>query len=117
MRVLVPVTLPDNDLDWTIWPERCEPLGPAAIGDADAVLVPALAVAVDGTRLGRGGGSYDRALPRRGNAALVAAVLFDGETVATLPREAWDEPVSAVVSPSGWTAVGGQRNTGVRDAI
>jgi 5-formyltetrahydrofolate cyclo-ligase len=29
------------------------------------------------------------------------ALLFDGELVAELPREPWDEPVTAVITPSG----------------
>ena len=107
VRVLVPVTLPDRDLDW-----RCEErtLGVEAVGTADVVLVPALAVARDGTRLGRGGGSYDRALSRVPAGVPVAALLFDGELVDALPREPWDRPVDAVVTPAGWRELG---NTGV----
>jgi 5-formyltetrahydrofolate cyclo-ligase len=107
-RVLVPVTLPDRDLDWVDWTPtgRAQPLGTDAIGRADAVLVPALAVAADGTRLGRGGGSYDRALPRVSAGAVRAALLFDGEFVPLLPRDSWDRPVSAAVSPSGWIDLG-----------
>ncbi len=106
VRVLVPVTLPDRDLDWTAWPDTVL-LGPHAVAEADAVLVPALAAATDdGTRLGRGGGSYDRALGRRRADAVVAALLYDGETVSVLPSDPWDVPVAAVVTPSGWTAVG-----------
>jgi 5-formyltetrahydrofolate cyclo-ligase len=63
------------------------------------VLVPALAVDDRGNRLGRGGGSYDRALARA--AGLTIAVLYDGERVAALPTEPHDIPVQAVVSPSG----------------
>ncbi|MBE7188545.1 MAG: 5-formyltetrahydrofolate cyclo-ligase [Jatrophihabitans endophyticus] len=106
VRVLVPVTLADRDLDWTAWPGPSDALGTAAIARADAVLVPAFAVATDGTRLGRGGGSYDRALPRARRDATIAAVLFDGELVDTLPREPWDVPVTSVVSPGGWVSVG-----------
>ncbi|MGI8761179.1 MAG: 5-formyltetrahydrofolate cyclo-ligase, partial [Jatrophihabitantaceae bacterium] len=73
-----------------------------AVAAADAVLVPALAVARDGTRLGRGGGSYDRALLRRRPGAPAAALLFDGELLDALPREQWDVPVQAVVLPAGW---------------
>lgn len=107
VRVLVPLTLPDRDLDWTAWPDVETPLGTAAIGNADAILVPALAVAADGTRLGRGGGSYDRALPRRRMSAVTAALLFTGETVPELPRDPWDVPVAAVVTPDGWTELDG----------
>ncbi|HEV7206272.1 MAG TPA: 5-formyltetrahydrofolate cyclo-ligase [Jatrophihabitans sp.] len=101
VRVLVPITQPDRDLDWTVWGADGDGLGPAAIATADAVLVPALAVARDGTRLGRGGGSYDRALRRARPAAPRIALLFDGELVAALPREEWDEPVTEVVTPAG----------------
>ncbi len=110
VRVLVPVLLPDNDLDWAEWDARSgasgAPVGVREIEAADAVLVPALAVARDGTRLGRGGGSYDRALRRARPGAVVVALLFDGELVDALPRDEWDVPVTAVVLPSGWHAVG-----------
>lgn len=106
VRVLVPLVLPDLDLDWAPWqPDTATwgaALGPDAVSAADAVLVPALAVATDGTRLGRGGGSYDRALHRARPGAVVAALLFDGELRSALPQDAWDRRVSAVVTPSGW---------------
>jgi 5-formyltetrahydrofolate cyclo-ligase len=105
VRVLVPVTLPDRDLDWVALPGD-EPLSVDAIATVDAVLVPALAVAADGTRLGRGGGSYDRALRRVASGVAVAALLYDGEVVAHLPRDEWDMPVTAYVTPgSGWRAI------------
>ncbi len=105
VRVLVPLMLADRDLDWVEWTPagRGPPLGKPAVGKADVVFVPALAVAADGTRLGRGGGSYDRALPRRRTGVAAVALLHADEQVATLPAEAWDAPVDAVVSPAGWT--------------
>lgn len=106
VRVLVPVLLADRDLDWTEWGAAGQragaTLGVAAIGQANALLVPALAVARDGTRLGRGGGSYDRVLRRVSAGVPVAALLFDGELVDDLPRDDWDMPVTAVVTPTGW---------------
>ena len=106
VRVLVPVLLADRDLDWAEWDGLPgAPLGPEAIADADAVLAPALAVASDGTRLGRGGGSYDRALARVRADAEVAALLFDDELVDALPSDPWDVRVRAVVTPTGWRAI------------
>ncbi len=106
VRLLVPVTLPDRDLDWVALPGD-RPVGMAGIGAADAVLVPALAVAADGTRLGRGGGSYDRALARSRPGVPIAALLYDQEFVAELPRDPWDRPVTAYVTPSGgWCEIG-----------
>jgi 5-formyltetrahydrofolate cyclo-ligase len=101
VRVLVPVLLPDLDLDWTPW-GSAEPLGPGAIGRCDAVLAPALAVAPGGARLGRGGGSYDRALARRRRDALVLALVYAEEVLDELPAEAWDEPVDEAVTPAGF---------------
>ncbi|MEU0788401.1 5-formyltetrahydrofolate cyclo-ligase [Streptomyces sp. NPDC006173] len=122
VRVLLPVLLPDNDLDWGVYegagslaPVRhgtrmalLEPagerLGPEAVRDADAVLLPGLAVDGRGMRLGRGGGSYDRVLARLERAdadpALVV-LLYDAEVVDRVPAEAHDRPVHAVVTPSG----------------
>ena len=102
--VIVPVTLPDRDLDWAEW----TPAGPGnllgvdAVAGAGLVLAPALAVARDGTRLGRGGGSYDRALARCAPGAVIAALVFDDEIVSALPHDEWDVPVQAAVTPAGW---------------
>jgi 5-formyltetrahydrofolate cyclo-ligase len=105
-RVLVPVLMPDRDLDWAEWGAAGAPpglpTGVDAIASADAILVPALAVARDGARLGRGGGSYDRALARVPERVPVAALLYDGELVDELPQDPWDRRVTAVVTPSGW---------------
>jgi 5-formyltetrahydrofolate cyclo-ligase len=81
-------------------------LGPTAIGAADVVVVPALAVARDGIRLGRGGGYYDRALRHARDDAVLVALLFDEELVDELPTEPHDRRVTAVVTPSGgWQAL------------
>jgi 5-formyltetrahydrofolate cyclo-ligase len=105
VEVLVPVLLADKDLDWTLWSsveDGARPsLGVDAITRADAILVPALAVAADGTRLGRGGGSYDRALGRVAGIP-IAALLYVDEVVERLPADPWDRRVTAVVTPAGW---------------
>jgi 5-formyltetrahydrofolate cyclo-ligase len=71
----------------------------AAVARADAVLVPALAVDRAGNRLGRGGGSYDRALARVGPLIPLIALLYDDELVDRVPVEGHDLPVRAVVRP------------------
>ncbi|MGW6055249.1 5-formyltetrahydrofolate cyclo-ligase [Streptomyces sp. NPDC055189] len=121
-RVLLPVLLADNDLDWAAYagagslarvqrPGKMEllepsgaPLGPDAVVAADAVLLPGLAVDEHGMRLGRGGGSYDRVLARLGRAGAdpaLVVLLYDTEVVGRVPREPHDKPVHAVVTPSG----------------
>ncbi|APE22177.1 MULTISPECIES: 5-formyltetrahydrofolate cyclo-ligase [Streptomyces] len=123
VRVLLPVLLPDNDLDWAAYegPERLakagrgllEPtgprLGPEAVCAADAVLLPGLAVDARGMRLGRGGGSYDRVLARltrAGTDPALVVLLYADEVVARVPEEPHDHPVHAVVTPAGVTRFG-----------
>ena len=113
-RVLLPVVPADGrELAWAVDTGRLatgrygllEPVGPrlgaTAVGTADVVVVPALAVARNGIRLGRGGGYYDRALQHARPQAVVVALLFDDEFVDELPTEPHDRRVSAVVTPSG----------------
>ena len=111
IRVLVPITLPDFDLDWHDAGDATEaPLGPDAVALADVVLAPGLAVDHHGTRMGQGGGCYDRALPRRRAGTAVVVVLHPGELVdpaeASLPRRPYDQPVDAVVTAEGVTDLG-----------
>src|SRR5215467_6237183 len=111
--VLLPVLLPDGDLDWATYegPESLV-LGPrgllqpggdrrgvTAICSADLVVVPALAVDRAGRRLGRGGGSYDRALARVGPAILTVALLYDGELLDEVPADGHDQLVRAAALP------------------
>lgn len=108
-EVIVPIVLADRDLDWGVWTLTRQarlPLGLAAIESAALILVPALAVDGAGRRLGRGGGSYDRALLRANRAAVVAALLFDGELIEQVPADDWDVPVTAAVTPTGWQDFG-----------
>ncbi|MCD4527355.1 5-formyltetrahydrofolate cyclo-ligase [Nocardioides sp. cx-173] len=114
-RILLPVLLPDGDLDWAAYagdaalmPARygmLEPAGPRlgvdAIATPDAVLVPGLAVSDTGLRLGRGGGSYDRALARVPAGTFTCVLLYDDEVGREVPVEAHDRAVTAAVSPAG----------------
>ena len=113
-RVLLPVVPAEGRaLGWAVDTGRLAPgrfgvleplgprLGPTAIGAAEVVVVPALAVARDGVRLGRGGGYYDRALAQVRRDAVLVAVVFDDELVDELPVEPHDVHVSAVVTPGG----------------
>ncbi|QNP67378.1 5-formyltetrahydrofolate cyclo-ligase [Streptomyces genisteinicus] len=117
-RVLLPVLMPDNDLDWAAYegPGRLLPaargllepdgerLGPEAVLSAEAVLLPGLAVDGRGVRLGRGGGSYDRVLARiaaAGTDPALVVLLYVNEVVEQVPAEPHDHPVHAVVTPQG----------------
>lgn len=113
-ELLLPVLLADLDLDWAAYTGpgalvaagrgMREPtgarLGVTAVAHAELVVVPALAVDLLGRRLGRGGGSYDRALARVPEATVTVAPLHDGELVEALPTESHDRRVRAVVTPA-----------------
>ncbi|CAJ65021.1 MULTISPECIES: 5-formyltetrahydrofolate cyclo-ligase [Frankia] len=110
-RVLLPVVRADLDLDFreyagTLIPGALgtrEPPAAAPSGDlsaADAVIIPALAVDRAGRRLGRGGGSYDRALRRVAPDVPVIAVLYDQELLDLVPTEEHDRSVKIIVTPS-----------------
>jgi len=119
--VLLPVLRPDGDLDWASYegPDSMvpgprgllepgePPRGVDAVARADAVLVPALAVDGAGRRLGRGGGSYDRALARVGPLVPLIALIYDGELVEQVPAECHDIPVRAAVTPRAGITVTG----------
>jgi 5-formyltetrahydrofolate cyclo-ligase len=81
-------------------------LGPDAVATADVVLVPGLAVSRAGMRLGRGGGSYDRALGRVPVGTFTCVLLYDDEVGVEVPVEAHDRPVGFAASPSGVVRLG-----------
>ncbi len=83
------------------------------LGEADVVVIACLAVAADGTRLGTGGGWYDRALPLRGPGVPVWALARSGELLGSLPSEPHDVPVDQVVTELGVHACGGAAVTSI----
>jgi 5-formyltetrahydrofolate cyclo-ligase len=111
-RVVLPLLQPDNDLDWAAYTGAeslasagrglLEPvgplLGPDAIATADAVVVPGMAVDRSGLRLGRGGGSYDRALARVPVGTFTCVVLNDDEVLDSVPAAPHDRRVTAAVT-------------------
>jgi 5-formyltetrahydrofolate cyclo-ligase len=52
-------------------------------------------------RLGRGGGSYDRALGRVPLGTFVCTLLYADELLDVLPAAEHDRPVTAAVTPDG----------------
>jgi len=112
--VLLPLLRPDADLDWASYegPDSLRPgprglaepgeppRGMDAVARADLVLVPALAVDRGGVRLGRGGGSYDRALARVAPGIPTIALLYDGELLDEVPADDHDQRVRLVARPS-----------------
>lgn len=114
-RILLPCLLSDNDLDWAPYTGSLvraarglleppdERLGPDAVAYADVVLVPGLAVDTRGYRMGRGGGSYDRALSRVPVGTLTCVLLYPWEIGVEVPVEPHDRAVVAAASSEGMT--------------
>lgn len=112
-RVLLPVIDTAGPLDWAEYTGADslrvgpfglrEPTGPrlgcGALTEAMLVLVPALAVDHRGTRLGRGGGHYDRTLPLAKAGTPLIAIVRDDEVLPWLPFEPHDVLVNAVLTP------------------
>ncbi|WP_052436606.1 5-formyltetrahydrofolate cyclo-ligase [Georgenia sp. SUBG003] len=125
-RVLLPVLGPGLNREWGEYrgaddlavraPGRPpEPSGPVlpgeTIAEADVVVAPALAIDAVGTRLGQGGGWYDRVLKLARPGTQVFGMVFDEELVADvlLPADAHDVAVPAVITPERWFLLSGSR--------
>jgi 5-formyltetrahydrofolate cyclo-ligase len=113
VRLLVPVKLTNNDLDWVLddgtaghGKHYVEPLGQRlgvqAVAACEVIIVPVMAVGEDGVRLGQGGGSYDRALARLPRVGRTIIALAHDERVlpmGQLPSERHDILVDYIITP------------------
>ena len=99
------------------WPEDLEPgrfgvLEP--VGDCpaldvkhlDLVLVPGIGFTLDGARLGRGKGYYDRLLSQV--CGFKCGVAFECQLVTVLPVEPHDIRLNGILTPSAWRCVSSQ---------
>ena len=114
-QVLLPVSPAVGALGWAAYagpadlrPGRfgipvpsAAPEGPDRIAEADLVFVPSVAVDRTGTRLGRGGGYYDRTLALARPDTRLLAVLDPEDVLDHVPSEPHDRPVTGVVTPDG----------------
>ncbi|HEV2889884.1 MAG TPA: 5-formyltetrahydrofolate cyclo-ligase [Frankiaceae bacterium] len=105
--VLLPVLLEDGALTWGTYDGSLvtgrrglsePPSAGASLASADVVVVPGVAYDAALRRLGRGGGSYDRALATV--TVPVVAVALDEEVVDEVPVEPHDVGVDVVVTPT-----------------
>ncbi len=81
-----------------------EPLRDKAIVTPDIVLLPLLAYARDGHRLGYGGGFYDRTLQqlRKDGEIFACGVAFSGQEVPTLLTDKFDQKLDGVLTETGF---------------
>lgn len=81
----------------------------AAELDPDLMLVPLSAFDAQGHRIGYGGGYYDRAIDRlhkKGLFPQLIGIAFDCQEVASVPIEAHDVRLQAILTESGLRRVG-----------
>lgn len=78
-------------------------VGTPAVDPAElvAVLVPGRVFDRDGYRLGRGGGHYDRLLPRLAPGVPIVGVTVESRLVDRLPREPHDVPMTHLATEAG----------------
>ena len=117
----LPVTTPDGGLRFAPW-RAGDPLAPNRYGipepvaettlapsEMAVVLLPLLGFARDGTRLGMGGGYYDRAFGfRRGRSAppRLVGIGYACQETEGLAAEEWDVPLDAIATEAGYLAFG-----------
>lgn len=121
VTVLLPVLQPDRSLHWgphAPGHEQVNRLGiaePALAAAHDdlldtstVIICPGLAGDHIGHRLGRGGGSYDRALSALRLTVLRCLLLYDEEVLDAVPIAAHDQPVDVLLTPTRtvWTKSG-----------
>lgn len=110
--VCLPVVLgPEQPLDLRLWTEG-EPLYPSGFGtlapselaplaEPDLILMPLLGFDAQGTRLGYGGGYYDRTLEKLSRRPKLIGLAFAAQEIDYIPRAAHDVPLDAVVTEAG----------------
>lgn len=79
-----------------------EPLGHWPRVTPDILLVPLLAYDDQGTRLGFGGGYYDRTLAALPHARAIG-IAYAGQRMDFLPHDAHDYPLNAILTENGLT--------------
>lgn len=93
---------PGADLEAAQW-GIMEPSETAEVLLPDVVLSPLLAFDDEGYRLGYGGGFYDRSLEklRALKPVVLVGIAFDEQRVDSVPRDAFDQRLDWIMTPSG----------------
>ena len=86
-------------------PTGSEIVPPAKLGRA-LICVPGVAFSLEGQRLGRGGGYYDRLLAATGSEALTAGLAYSFQVLDRLPESPDDRRLQLIVTESGVYAAG-----------
>jgi 5-formyltetrahydrofolate cyclo-ligase len=110
--VCLPVVLGDElPLQLRLW-EQGAPLYEAGFGtlapselaprvEPDVIIMPLLGFDKRGTRLGYGGGYYDRTLERLSKRPRLVGIAFSAQELEDIPREPHDVPLDTIVTELG----------------
>jgi 5-formyltetrahydrofolate cyclo-ligase len=110
--VCLPVVLGDEQpLELRLW-EQGTPLYEAGFGtlapselapqvEPDVIVMPLLGFDSRGTRLGYGGGYYDRTLAKLSKRPRLIGLAFSAQELAEIPHEPHDIPLDAIVTEKG----------------
>ena len=111
VRVILPVAREDGLLDWIVdtgeermhprlrIPEPVgEPLSPMELDEVDLVVLPAALAGRDGSRLGWGGGYYDRMLGSMTDPPPAYVLVHQDELLEQVPTQPHDMYVDGVVT-------------------
>jgi 5-formyltetrahydrofolate cyclo-ligase len=74
-----------------------EPVAGPALAQLDLIVVPGLAFTIEGSRLGRGAGFYDRFLSTIPATTVKIGVCFEFQRVSQVPQESHDVKMDAIV--------------------
>ena len=109
--VLPVVTGPAQPLDLRVWEQGASlyeagfgTLAPSDLAPRaapDVVLMPLLGFDGQGTRLGYGGGYYDRTLAQMKKTPRLIGLAFAAQELDSIPRDSHDVPLDAVITEAG----------------
>jgi 5-formyltetrahydrofolate cyclo-ligase len=111
-KVVLPVVGgPEEPLDLRVWEQGASlyesgfgtlaPSDLAPRAEPDIVLMPLLGFDSRGTRLGYGGGYYDRTLVHLSKKPKLVGLAFAAQELDRIPREAHDVPLDMIVTEAG----------------
>jgi 5-formyltetrahydrofolate cyclo-ligase len=111
-KVVLPVVVgPEEPLDLRVWEQGASlyesgfgtlaPSDLAPRAEPDIVLMPLLGFDSRGTRLGYGGGYYDRTLAHLSKKPKLVGLAFAAQELDRIPREAHDVPLDMIVTETG----------------
>ncbi|MBI4921832.1 MAG: 5-formyltetrahydrofolate cyclo-ligase [Devosia nanyangense] len=110
--VCLPVVLGDEEpLELRLWEQGAAlyeagfgTLAPSELSpqvEPDVIIMPLLGFDKRGTRLGYGGGYYDRTLVRLGKKPRLVGIAFAAQELDAIPREPHDVPLDVIVTEQG----------------